>query len=106
MECKSRIKHEDLAALLRNRRLFEARYVYDRGSHDQLHRDLQAIHDGLIAFSSTGEEKPAAPSAPAVKAGDVGNCGDCAKAGLDCACGRAACRCCARGDSGCNAYDL
>jgi len=53
------------------------------------------------------EEKPAAPAKPTVKAGGVaGSCDECFQSGLECACGKAACRCCAPGDSNCNAYDL
>lgn len=177
-------EHDDtIFILLRNPKLFEARYVYDRQAHDQLHRDLKAIHDILlaqgdevskaqakqirnfakqykldIAFTATApvepkkpekkpaekqepsliesffdaiatelkkaekggsssatpqhnrEEKPASKPAapkPAVKAGAVvGTCGECAQNGLDCACGKAACRCCAPGDANCNAFDL
>jgi len=186
----SQNSHEDLSRLLRNPRLFEARYVYDRRTHEQLHNDLKAIYDGLmakgdedskkqaaqirrfakkykldIAFTApvepqnpekkaTGKEEPSAVDGffrslaegldkvgkelekidtkqstpqrtatpqpqqqttetkqveekPAVKAGGVvGSCGECIQSGLDCACGRAACRCCAPGDSNCNAYDL
>jgi len=55
-------------------------------------------------------QKPAAKAAaakPKTKAGSVvGSCSACADAGLDCACGREACRCCAPGDSDCNAFDL
>jgi hypothetical protein len=181
--------HEELFALLRNPRLFEARYVYDRQVHDQLHRDLKEIHDRFLAkgdedskkqaalireFSrrhklgitftkpekkvdknepsavegffkglADGLEKlnkdleklntttsapqktttsappppatpvqkveqtPAPPPKPATKAGSVvGTCAECAQSGLECACGKAACRCCAPGDSSCNAYDL
>jgi len=190
----SRENGDELFILLRNTKLFEARYVYDRRAHDQLHRDLEAIYDGLMAEGSkeskaqadqvrrfarkynlniafaepapvepkkpekksaekkgpsfldsfikavatepkkvekkspttrkaatpqpqnqhveaakTAEKKPAPkPDAakPAVKAGSIGSCNDCAQSGLDCACGRAACRCCAPGDANCNAYDL
>jgi hypothetical protein len=194
----SRVSSEDddeLFILLRNPRLFEARYVYDRQTHDQLHHNLQAIYDGLMAEGSveskaqaeqiarfakkyklgivftkpapveqkkperktvkkeepsfldslfdssatqskkakkvtppanrktaapqqqppqkeaikTVKENPApkpAAAKPAMKAGQVGSCSDCAKSGLDCACGKAACRCCAPGDSNCNAFDL
>lgn len=185
----SQVTREDddkLFILMRNPKLFEARYVYDRQTHDQLHHDLKAIHDALlaqgdevskaqakqirdfakrhkldIAFTAQApvepkkpekkkaekqepsfldtlldavatelkkaptaptqnqkegatksvEEKPApkpaAPTKPAVKAGTVvGTCAECAQSGLDCACGRAACRCCAPGDANCNAYDL
>lgn len=191
----SRDDDDELFILLRNPRHFEARYVYDRRAHDQLHRDLKAIHDGLMAegsvasraqaeqisrfarkynlgiaftqpapvvpkkqekktvkkeepsfldglFSSsakeskkpkkdvpstnrktatpqrqppkkeairTVEERPAqkpAAAKPAMKAGQIGSCGECAKSGLDCACGKAACRCCAPGDSNCYAFDL
>lgn len=55
-------------------------------------------------------EKAAAKDAaakPKVKAGSVvGTCAECAANGLDCACGRESCRCCAPGDSDCNAFDL
>lgn len=185
--------HEELFSLLRNPRLFEARYVYDRKAHEQLHGDLKAIYEALmtkgdedskrqaaqirrfanrhkldIAFTSpvappkpekktAGKEEPSAvegffkaladgavkfgkelekidtrpsspqkpaisqpqqqtpevkkveekPAAPAVKAGGVvGSCGECRQSGLDCACGKAACRCCTPGDSNCNAFDL
>jgi len=187
----SQVTREDddkLFLLLRNPKLFEARYVYDRQTHEQLHHDLKAIHDVLlaqgdeaskaqakqirafakkynlaIAFTAQApvepkkpekktaekqepsiiesffdaiatelkkaekggsspatpphnqEEKPAPKPAatkptgpkPAVKAGAVvGTCGECAQNGLDCACGKAACRCCAPGDANCNAFDL
>ena len=184
----TRENDDELFILLRNPKLFEARYVYDRRTHDQLHHDLKAIHDVLLAqgdevgkaqakqirsfakkyklnidfaetapvepqkpdkkkvgkqepsfmeelfdavatelkkaekgASSPGQkpatpqpkaaaEKPVpppVPAKPAVKAGAVvDTCNECAKNGLDCACGRAACRCCAPGDSNCNAYDL
>lgn len=181
----ARDDHEDLFNLLRNPRLFEARYVYDRQTHDQLHRDLKAMHERLmaegergkpyaaairnfakkykldIAFAdpkaveskkaekkNAGKEEPsflenlldavatelkkapspsqksatpppqpapaksapapaAAPAKPAVKPGAVvGTCAECRQSGLDCACGKAACRCCAPGDSNCNAFDL
>lgn len=166
----SRVSREGdglLFRLLQNPRLFEAMYVYG-GTRDELHRDLKAIHDGLIAegaldqaaairdFSKShrlaiaftvpgpvvppkpekktaekkkpaaagqktatpppekqkkaAKEKPAAKPAaakPKVKAGSVvGSCSACADSGLDCACGKAACRCCAPGDSDCNAFDL
>jgi hypothetical protein len=191
----SRDNDDELFILLRNPKLFEARYVYDRQAHDNLHRDLKAMYDGLMAEGSaeskaqaeqirrfarkynlaiaftqpapaepkkpekktakkkepsfidslfnssapesnkvkkespsttrktstpqqqtqkegatkTAKEKPApkpAAARPAMKAGQVGSCGDCARSGLDCACGKAACRCCAPGDSNCNAFDL
>jgi hypothetical protein len=190
----SRENDDELFILLRNSKLFEARYVYDRQAHDQLNHDLKAIYDGLMAEGSkeskaqaeqirrfarkynlsitftepasveakkpekrsakkkepsfldsfikamatkpkkvekklpttrkaatpqpqnrheevakSAEKKPApkpAAAKQAVKAGSVGSCSDCAQSGLDCACGRAACRCCAPGDSNCNAYDL
>jgi hypothetical protein len=191
----SRDNDDELFILLRNPRLFEARYVYDRRAHDRLHQDLKAIYDGLIAEGSaagkaqadqiyrfakkynlaiaftkpvpveakkkekktaekegpsfldslfnsnapekkktkkvppattpkasapqqqnqkesapkTAVEKPApkpAAAKPLMKAGQVGSCGDCMRSGLDCACGKAACRCCAPGDSKCNAFDL
>lgn len=172
----SRVSREGdglLFRLLQNPRLFEAMYVYGPQTRDELHRNLQAIHDGLIAagaldkaaairdfsnqhqlaiaFTDPGpvvpskpekktvekkkpatagqktattqqrekqkkearkaaREKAAAKAAtakPKVKAGSVvDTCGECAKNGLDCACGREACRCCAPGDSDCNAFDL
>lgn len=180
--------HEELLALVRNPRMFEARYVYDRQTHDQLHRDIKEIYDRFIAKGdqksldqaaalrrwaerlklgivftkpekkvdknepsagegifdsiSSGLEKlnktleklnantpapkataapptpvvekkveqtpaPAPPAKPAVKAGGVvGTCRECFDSGLECACGKAACRCCSPGDSGCNAFDL
>ena len=171
----SRVSREGdglLFRLLRNPRLFEALYVYAPKTREELHRELEAIHDGLIAegaldkaaairaFSQqhkleiaftvndpavpakqgkkTAEKKKTAAAGqktatqqrekqmkeakketkakpapkpvtvePKVKAGSVvGSCSDCAQNGLDCACGREACRCCAPGDSDCNAYDL
>ncbi|GEM_PF-3365332 len=181
---------DELYILLRNPRMFDARYVYDRKVHNRLHDNLREIYDGLmaeggkessaqaeqirrfarkhklnIAFSepksdeaekkekkaekkekkgnsflenlikaiaepakteSTGSQKSAVPqqqtskeesarpvqkkpaaSRPAMKPGGVAKtCGECAQSGLDCACGKAACRCCAPGDSNCNAFDL
>lgn len=180
----ARENDDNIFILLRNPKLFEARYVYDRQAHDQLHRDLKAIHDVLLAqgdevskaqakqirnfakqykldiaftaqapvepkkpekkqepsfldtlldavatelkkpATSTPSQKsappptpkaaqekpapaPAAPAKPTVKAGAVvGTCAECKQGGLDCACGKAACRCCAPGDSNCNAFDL
>ena len=50
---------------------------------------------------------PPAPEPQTVPANTtVSSCGLCAQSGLDCACGREACRCCTPGDSNCNAYDL
>jgi len=176
-----------LFRLLQNPELFIALYVYDPRTRDELNRNLQAIHDGLIAqgaldqaakirsFSTkhnlglafnvpgaaplpkpdkqvkktaeknkpsptgktpaaqqekqkevtkTGEQEKRQQKAVAesgvqknkndtsasakkkVSAGSIDTCSNCAKNGLDCACGRAACRCCAPGDSNCNAYDL
>lgn len=47
------------------------------------------------------------PKKPSVKAGQVvGSCSACIQNGMDCACGKAACRCCAKGDKNCNAFDL
>lgn len=190
----SREQDEELFGLLRNPKLFDARYVYDRQAHDRLHDDLKAIHDALlaqgdevgkadaqmirnfarkyklnIAFADpkpvepkkaekkkTGKEEPsflenvfkavvtemkkapppsqksatptpqpapqappqpapakpapapaAAPVKPAAKPGAVaGSCTECWQSGLDCSCGKAACRCCTPGDSNCNAFDL
>lgn len=49
-EGSSVIWDEELFILLRNPKLFEARYVYDRKAHDRLHDDLRAIYDGLMAW--------------------------------------------------------
>lgn len=187
--------HEDLPLWLRNPRLFEARYVYDRNAHEQLHHDLKAIYDGFMAkgdddskkqaalirkfaqkhkldiafapaatpqkteqkttkkeesstvesfFKSLNdgleklnkdleklntttsapqkaatpppappaevkktEQKPAAPArSPGKAPGQIGTCSECFESGLECSCGREACRCCSPGDSSCNAFDL
>jgi hypothetical protein len=57
--------------------------------------------------AKTPAPKPPPKKKPSVKAGQVvGSCSACIQNGMDCACGKAACRCCAKGDKNCNAYDL
>ena len=55
---------------------------------------------------SSVEQTPAQAPAKAKANQKVEGCGACFDAGLECACGSSACRCCTPGDSTCDAFDL
>jgi len=103
-------KDAEIKKIMDRKELERAQAAKQKAAQDAL-KKLESTMPASDAISpklaTPAPTPPPVPEPQTVPANTtVSSCGLCAQSGLDCACGREACRCCAPGDSNCNAYDL
>lgn len=112
-----KIREEKLAADAEERARKEAEYQKINAAADQarkraeLNKRAQSdpeLKETLekLNIDTTPPTAPVVPTTPSIPSRTISDCGTCFNAGMSCICGRAACRCCANNDDGCNGFDL
>lgn len=112
-----KIREEKLAADAEERARKEAEYQKINAAADQarkraeLNKRAQSdpeLKETLekLNIDTTPPPAPVVPTTPSIPSRTISDCGTCFNAGMSCICGRAACRCCANNDDGCNGFDL